>query len=479
MADRRRVHENVGCALGKKGVGSPDLVCEQCGKDSKSKGSSGKHLDKDLKAHRKHVLTAKWSVIDVHDEVESWKNCSNTEKITRRKVMDIREAWIKKPCRKHGQAVVSTQFPSVEVGTIRFCSRAECDKCGKLVKDENDLRRHCHLSHEILSCCSKVHGAEGLKCAGKESPWLRQGDRRHLKGDGKGVSRIRENAVIVGKNPVIKKSQKSQKKSPQPQRQAAPAAASGPAVTGPTSSVTQSNVQSSFPACYAEKDSSAEVSSTHTQSLNTKDNENRKRKFGRSLHAGIVENDCDFEDSTGTRKTDVKVKRLECPQCDTEFADNSDMRIHLGEVHMEEELCDHVLKMFPDGSDTCSECGDVWCNEGEYVKKEHVLMEHPWPGLVRQVESCAEPDIVIVSLEEMVSPKVQLPAGQPQKAPKRPRTEPSPAAKAARLARPEASPGRWWLEPSAKWFLQREAAKGHHWRDGKRIHLVDGKWIHI
>jgi len=56
----------------------------------------------------------------------------------------------------------------------------------------------------------------------------------------------------------------------------------------------------------------------------------------------------------------------------------------LGEVHMEDELRRMLGKIFPEGSDKCADCGHEI--DSEYVKQEHIMLEHAWPTLVANVE---------------------------------------------------------------------------------------------
>jgi len=56
----------------------------------------------------------------------------------------------------------------------------------------------------------------------------------------------------------------------------------------------------------------------------------------------------------------------------------------LGEVHMEDELRRMLGKIFPEGSDKCADCGEQI--DSEYVKQEHIMLEHAWPMLVANVK---------------------------------------------------------------------------------------------
>ena len=70
---------------------------------------------------------------------------------------------------------------------------------------------------------------------------------------------------------------------------------------------------------------------------------------------------------------------IECEVCGTICANSDEARIHIGEVHMDEDLLCEVFKVFPGSAKECKECGEE-C-ESEYEKKEHILLQHPWPLL--------------------------------------------------------------------------------------------------
>ena len=77
---------------------------------------------------------------------------------------------------------------------------------------------------------------------------------------------------------------------------------------------------------------------------------------------------------------------FQCHLCDSMSSTKDELRIHIGEVHLEEQLESELLKIFPRGcKDKCAECGQRV--EAEYVKKEHILTEHPWTGLIELVEN--------------------------------------------------------------------------------------------
>ena len=73
-----------------------------------------------------------------------------------------------------------------------------------------------------------------------------------------------------------------------------------------------------------------------------------------------------------------------CLLCDCLFLSKEELRIHIGEVHLDKQLEAQMLKIFPTGcEDKCGVCGQTV--ETEYVKKEHILVEHPWTTLIEQV----------------------------------------------------------------------------------------------
>ena len=77
-----------------------------------------------------------------------------------------------------------------------------------------------------------------------------------------------------------------------------------------------------------------------------------------------------------------------CPLCDSMFLSKEELRIHCGEVHLDSQLEAELLKIFP--TDKCEECGQTV--ETEYVKKEHILVSHPWTGLIELVANKKKTD---------------------------------------------------------------------------------------
>ena len=88
---------------------------------------------------------------------------------------------------------------------------------------------------------------------------------------------------------------------------------------------------------------------------------------------------------------------FQCHLCDSMSSTKDELRIHIGEVHLEEQLESELLKIFPRGCEVkCAKCGQRV--EAEYVKKEHILTEHPWTGLIELVEN--ENKVQSVQLED-------------------------------------------------------------------------------
>ena len=85
-------------------------------------------------------------------------------------------------------------------------------------------------------------------------------------------------------------------------------------------------------------------------------------------------------------KTDFSAV-VKCPTCFTEFL-TDELVIHIGEIHMEKELADQLIEIFPDSLEgsICDKCGEVFDeSEYEYEKKEHILLKHPWVGLTELI----------------------------------------------------------------------------------------------
>ena len=61
-----------------------------------------------------------------------------------------------------------------------------------------------------------------------------------------------------------------------------------------------------------------------------------------------------------------------CSQCGTT---TTEMLLHIAEVHLEEELGEEMLRIFPGGCAKCMKCGKTFNNR--YEKKEHTSLLHP------------------------------------------------------------------------------------------------------
>ena len=94
--------------------------------------------------------------------------------------------------------------------------------------------------------------------------------------------------------------------------------------------------------------------------------------------------------NTGIDTAEGTEAGLECDQCGTKFEDKDSLKIHIGEVHMEQQLLTELFLTFPGGtlSLTCVGCGEE-CGS-DYEKKEHILLNHPWPSLKAQAEEIVE-----------------------------------------------------------------------------------------
>ena len=79
---------------------------------------------------------------------------------------------------------------------------------------------------------------------------------------------------------------------------------------------------------------------------------------------------------------------FKCDECGLTFETNDCAKMHIGEVHMEDELMIEVTKLFPDTNFKCSQCEEE--SDSEYEKKEHVLLHHPWPQLLAVVNQDEE-----------------------------------------------------------------------------------------
>jgi len=86
---------------------------------------------------------------------------------------------------------------------------------------------------------------------------------------------------------------------------------------------------------------------------------------------------------------DIVSKEPKCIHCDTTFRDTTpesieEITIHLGEFHFETDLQIEQIKLFPIGNTECDECATEVI--GDYVQKEHTMLEHPWALLKATTE---------------------------------------------------------------------------------------------
>ena len=101
-----------------------------------------------------------------------------------------------------------------------------------------------------------------------------------------------------------------------------------------------------------------------------------------------VSSDFDSEENIESAKGQARDERsLDCLLCGTTVVGKDKLKIHIGAVHMEEQLLTKLVITFPAGgafSAICVECGEK-CSS-DYEKKEHILLSHPWSFLRAEVE---------------------------------------------------------------------------------------------
>ena len=91
-----------------------------------------------------------------------------------------------------------------------------------------------------------------------------------------------------------------------------------------------------------------------------------------------------------TPKPSDQMKRIndvKCLKCDRIFLPEDsklDIRLHLAEFHCNKEVEEEVRGKFGK-SDKCNKCGKKVSGE-DYMKKEHVITEHPWTLLTARVD---------------------------------------------------------------------------------------------
>ena len=129
----------------------------------------------------------------------------------------------------------------------------------------------------------------------------------------------------------------------------------------------------------------------HMESHEKRHRRDLEREERKGKRIEVVELDVE-EDNDGGKKEekmqeDEVTKTVEkCPTCSTEVLTKEMMIIHVGEVHMEQELADQLIKIFPDSltGSMCDKCGKIF-DESEYEKREHILLTHPWVGLTESI----------------------------------------------------------------------------------------------
>ena len=151
----------------------------------------------------------------------------------------------------------------------------------------------------------------------------------------------------------------------------------------------------SFDAKIDEKKMSQELKNA-SEGWDISDDEEQEEKSERSIEVTCDENKSESKSVDISDNVEKLVNEIEdlvdddeakdlasefnCDECGTSFTEKEDMSIHIGEVHMEEELLTWLAVFFPVGSIECSVCQEA--TESEYEKKEHTIIKHPWPLLM-------------------------------------------------------------------------------------------------
>ena len=121
---------------------------------------------------------------------------------------------------------------------------------------------------------------------------------------------------------------------------------------------------------------------------------NSKKQFynhKRIVHTKKPEKGKNEEEKDENKQKDEEEK-IDCDICGTSFTESEDAMIHIGEVHLEDDLTEEFLKNFPDEIFNCKECGKE-CGS-EYEKKEHILLNHPWDKLKSWLKSSVDGFII-------------------------------------------------------------------------------------
>ena len=96
----------------------------------------------------------------------------------------------------------------------------------------------------------------------------------------------------------------------------------------------------------------------------------------------VEEGKDNFEEEEKSPASAVEEPCPKCSLCDFAFSSKEVLRIHIGEVHLSKELEAQLTKIFPARCEgKCGQCNQVV--ETEYVRKEHILVSHPWTALVK------------------------------------------------------------------------------------------------
>ena len=84
------------------------------------------------------------------------------------------------------------------------------------------------------------------------------------------------------------------------------------------------------------------------------------------------------------------VKLAKCFKCKVTFSNADsveDIAVHMADQHFHMEARHHARLLFADG-DTCNSCGKQF--RGDYLQKEHVVIEHTWAQLTERVNAVIE-----------------------------------------------------------------------------------------
>ena len=96
----------------------------------------------------------------------------------------------------------------------------------------------------------------------------------------------------------------------------------------------------------------------------------------------VEEGKDNFEEEEKSPASAVEEPCPKCSLCDFAFSSKEVLRIHIGEVHLSKELEAQLAKIFPARCEgKCGQCNQVV--ETEYVRKEHILVSHPWTALIK------------------------------------------------------------------------------------------------